>query len=305
MKNLIPIGILCIISLVGHTQDYIPFPTENVRWSGFETNHEAYWRSYNILTNGDTTVNGHIYTRLWQKSLVYPWNNQGIPFSKPYFTEGYLGAFRNDSLHKKVYFLDPNSNSNAEKLWYDFDLAIGDSMVHGYGGKVVTGIDSIMINGRYHKRYVIDSCSFGINPINYLIEGLGSTYGLNAFGGCPFESSEVMSCVTLNNEVIYYLHDLDSTCMEITNVEEMRNNTIELLVYPNPTNTHISFSTYGFDRIQLLRIYDNLGRLVRVENEINSNEVSTNVSHLVDGMYLYSVQYKGRQGASFGRFIKK
>ena len=216
-KLTLVISFFTLILNQGFSQSYVPFPTENAYWKGAVTSHEDYWKTNVFSTNGDSLINGLTYTKLKEKGLFYPWHNQGIPHSFPSFYENYAGCFRNDILNKKVFFIAPGSST--EKLWYDFNMNIGDTIFdYGLWVKVVLDIDSVMIDGTNRKRLIIDSCSW--QDPNYFIEGVGSTYGLIAEGTCPFESSEELTCVTIDGSIIFNMSSYDSTCSTINSVQK-------------------------------------------------------------------------------------
>lgn len=70
-----------------------------------------------------------IYHKIQSSGVVYSnstafggWCSSSIQYSG----YGYAGAFRNDSLNKKVYFVKPGMLNDT--LFYDFDLQLGDTL---------------------------------------------------------------------------------------------------------------------------------------------------------------------------------
>src|ERR1700758_2161419 len=120
----------------GQTNVYHPFPTVYGDWGGIETIYpypgsggSTQMYKYIYYTSGDTTISALTY-----KKVNYI--NQGMFFGVPtplnqIFTGGaYNFAYRNDSLNKKVYII-PQDSLN-EKIWYDFNLHIGDTLKNTY-----------------------------------------------------------------------------------------------------------------------------------------------------------------------------
>ena len=288
MKKLLLFSCICLLSMINIAQTYTPFPTENIRWRGSVFTHEEDLAKYDMAPSGDTTINGLVYTKIWRKEMSYPWDyQQGIHWNSPTFTEGYYGCYRNDSINKKVYFIW--SYSNTETLWYDFNLQIGDTINYGLWGKVISDIDSILIKGKYQKRYRIDSCGSGPNRYNYFIEGIGSTYGPKAAGYCILEGDESLSCVTIDGELVFARTIYDSACVEITSIDERNVHNSLFRVYPTPATEEIHFDIApklqpgsGYE----LRLYDMVGKLVLTQT-LQPYENTISISHLKAGIYNY------------------
>lgn len=149
---------------------YIPIPTDStafwkVEWYDYQfcgpIQPNASFRTY---FSGDTIINGLTYAKAYNVGY-----SQCFPL-------GYAGALRNDSINRKVYFVEVDSTN--EKLLYDFNLSIGDSIpqLNPYTVIYVTSIDSILINGTYLRRFAFSY--IGGSNGSYIIEGIGSMTGL-------------------------------------------------------------------------------------------------------------------------------
>ena len=145
----------------------------------------------------------------------------------PYYHIGdYWGAFRQDTLNKRVYLYE-----GKDTLAYDFNLNVGDQ-IHSclsYLTNNVLSIDSVFVGNHYNKRFWL-TCN-GQNDYVALIEGIGSTFGAFAFLVPPFESGSTLGCVKENNQTIWP-SDTDQ-CALITNVNEL-SITPRIFIYPNP-----------------------------------------------------------------------
>jgi hypothetical protein len=278
----------------------VPIPTENAYWKGATWQNESYWKTYVLFTDGDTLVNGYTYTKLLEKRLIYPWHFQGIHHSTPSFSEIYAGCFRNDELNKQAFFIRPNDS--IEILWYDFNMEIGDTIVnYGIFSKVILDIDSVMLDGIYRKRLVIDSCSWP-EP-NYYIEGLGSTYGLISQGFCSFEAGEELHCVSVQGNIIYH-NSFDSTCAIINSVQNSFPLSASTKVYPNPTRNSISIvfeSNQGQDHT--LSIYDVFGKKV-YEKEQYLNREPISIIGFQKGLYFFKLENESKTKMYPGKFLK-
>ena len=216
MKKKFIIIFLLVSFRIGIAQNttYIPFPAAMISY-GYITHCNSdycYYSAYRMEIQGDTTFNGIRYSKyyLGEKSgnSVNPYPSSGI--------EGFekvVGGIRNDTNNKKVFMY--SIATNKEKLLYDFNLRVGDTLFksEGYGfyssllsastpdrdidTAWVSRIDSILMphDGAYHKRFHFKAKYKSLNryhlissdtitevpgrlfiKINPLIEGFGTAY---------------------------------------------------------------------------------------------------------------------------------
>ena len=170
MKQLIFIIAAIVTFTIGlRSQNYIPFPTENVNWN-------VYYRGtcqerppdtilYRYTIRGDTAINDVFYKKLWLEKgdTINP------------IIEAIGGIREND---KKIYYNGRTiytSTEGEEYLLYDFTKQIGDTIKHNPQEfySVILDIDSIAIDGICRKRYKVDNHWFYHNP-DYIVEGIGS-----------------------------------------------------------------------------------------------------------------------------------
>ncbi|MBL0051274.1 MAG: hypothetical protein IPP29_07010 [Bacteroidetes bacterium] len=108
---------------VAHSQTnvYHPFPKYPAMWS---VKWDGAWVCQDIDYFGydDSTVNNIVYRKVWVTGIESICINQmtSDTISK------YAGAYRNDTITKKVYWLEPDSL--VEKLLYNFDVNVGDTL---------------------------------------------------------------------------------------------------------------------------------------------------------------------------------
>jgi len=168
--------------------DYIPFPEKDAIWINKFTSENFHGSdespTYSIITTnqyffrGDTLIGDIKFRKLYNNRIAekftYETDSAVIILDT---TDIYSGAMRQDIPNKKVYFV---FNSEVEeKLLYDFDLKLGDSIII-YTTLEKTGtvscIDSILYYDRYHKYYHINVGGLG-NAI-CIVEGIGNSDGL-------------------------------------------------------------------------------------------------------------------------------
>lgn len=210
----------------------------------------------------------------------------------------YAGAIRQDTNIKKVFFVAPTNSS--EELLYDFNMAVGDT-VKGYLSEynpslfTVDSIDSVMVGNDYRKRWHIVPC-FEI----YLIEGIGSTFGLIERLGCnPDQDRYDLTCFKQNSSILFPANA--TNCELITHVDNTTIKRNELIVSPNPFHTtaavHINSEMEKGD----LKIYNLMGLLVREENLVNQKTHLLIRAELPNGIYF--LQITNNKGQSVTRKI--
>ena len=230
------------------SQDYIPFDLDKGEWfcyysikGGFFGGHGSSAYSSDQLKfycKGDTIINDTVY-----KKMYYTGHTSSIDNPKNYVS-GYLGAIRNDTVNKKVWYND--------KLLYDFNIQVGDTLHFGCHFYIVDSYDSIAYCNKYHKRYKIINFD---NQTRHLIEGIGLDAGLIPRECSPNHGS-LLCYQEVNNE-------LCTECEDFTNIEDV--NYESVVIYPNPTNGFISI--VAPERVSFVEIFDLNGRLLKTISE--------------------------------------
>ncbi|MES2760605.1 MAG: T9SS type A sorting domain-containing protein [Bacteroidota bacterium] len=281
---------LFIIALVicntafSQTNVYKPFPENSAIWH-VSKNSTSGLNYYNYKTSGDTLIGAYTY-----KKVLYAYNTSPGPFNFSSYT--FKFAYRNDSINRKVYYLDVTGGANTDLLWYDFNLNIGDTVpgTFSYGrsdistDRVVQSIDSVLICGSYHKRFNFN-CTDNESD---LVEGVGfmdhfvHSYRNNE---CPFEPVEV-----------YYTGF--STCY-FTSVQEHLTDS-QIRIFPNPVSAELKIS--GSLKLIEYAITNNVGETVLKGSAIDIQSIK--VSSLSDGLYIIKVLDKSGN-LKQAKFIKQ
>ena len=180
--------LILIISLfaakTNTAQGYTPMAVENAQW--IITEHDIFNPNpyppfeniYEYLSNGDTLVNNHVYTKIYKRfldpAIYYP------PFV-PIGEYVLHGLIRDDIENKKVYAIllhETNQECpiNEEYLLYDFDVSVGDTLYTCqmlFGDFIVSGIwENAFIYGFFTNVYWDGRFSADI------YEGIGMNSGL-------------------------------------------------------------------------------------------------------------------------------
>ncbi len=172
MKKLILCFILFLTVHSGYGQAYVPIPVDSATWRyRFITIDDRTSILDNILfVNGqDTVANGHVYRQLFSRT----YSQSGTDgFNPPVITtvantvDRYYGAIRDTN--QKIWMLA----GAGEQLLFDFTVSVG-GFIPSYSKPIeVIAIDSVELNGVYHKRYLTTDTGY------YTIEGVGSSRGI-------------------------------------------------------------------------------------------------------------------------------
>ncbi|MCX6256973.1 MAG: T9SS type A sorting domain-containing protein [Bacteroidia bacterium] len=287
MKTIIITAFIIFFSLrFVQGQTYHPLVKESSVWNVTVVNYSLYpWEQDTYSTTswlilGDTMINSINYKKL--STGIYC-NDTSSDISN--FT--YTGAIREDST-KKVFLL----KDSTEYILYDFSLNTGDTFIYqpGYYSNcyhlIITGLDSVLINGEYHKKYIIQP---DFNGWTYdWIEGLGSLTSLIDYV-YPWGNFDVhLSCYFENLHNTDYSGSSGSDCcmnsLKINNVK-VPAKTMQLLQDPISGKYHI---INNITEITKIIVTDVNGRLIKILRNINE----IYIPNLNAGIYFADVYCK-------------
>ncbi len=285
MKKYLLVFIIAIATQLSYGQ-YRPLPMQNAEWVNWGGLYllscpTCTFVNYKYYTDGDTIINSNTYVKI-KKTEIPVINDVSI-----YPT--YTGAIRQDTLNKKIYVV--LTDSTTERILYDFSLQVGDtinSVLHdlasdcvGFNVETISSIDSILINGNYHKRFNIQgSC----NSVSY-VEGIGSDYGL-IFPNRLDEKESHLSCTKVNGQTYYPSNT--SQCDLITSIGSIDKNFV-IDIFPNPTTAELNIKlSYIENSVVLITIYNTLGEII-IQEKMSTNEKILDISTLPDGLYILSI----------------
>jgi hypothetical protein len=283
----------------GQTNVYHPIPTSEVVWREYKGVYQCGCSDYQHAIAGDTTIAGQTYSKIIRSGVSYWTNQQGFCTNLyPAYYSEYAGAYRNDSINKKVYIVP--TDSLTEQLLYDFDLHLWDTLSHTFLHETstldlyVTIVDSVLIGNSYHKRFGYYPNQYFDLYYAYLIEGIGSEFGLlgNRLGGeygflsRPFECGTTLICVKQDNRTIY--PDTNYQCdLVITQIQ----NPIEknrFRITPVPVQHYATFDFPAEFNESEVYINDIYGKeMDRIHNIYSGDQVSFERFH--DGIYFLTL----------------
>jgi len=300
---LLPSLLLC--GAAATAQTYVPFPTDTAvwnglyHWNGSPDPEEQYSIPYQYALGGDTAFNGTSYTKL--------------QYSEDGTTWAYYGALREDA-SRNIWLFPPEwaiqvgevapqvPNDPVEIRLYTFDnLSVGMALDLGSQTSTitVTGIDSVLVQDSYRKRYTIQNTDL-LQP-DHWIEGIGSTVDLLSPFLYEFEWFFTTRCfqapgVAWENPDDGIVMDCDIV-MATTEVEPA----LSLMAVPNPGSDVLYLNGLP-PSARTVELLDAMGRS---SLRVPAQPTGMDVRGLPAGVY--SIRVLGPQGPErvVGRWVKE
>jgi hypothetical protein len=210
---------------------------------------------FKVFVSGDTTINGKVYSKLLGSGLR-TYEYQGVTNSWSFENEFYA-FIRTDSA--RTYFF----NYEQEELLFDYTLQPGDTlpetMING-NTVVISSIDSVLVEGKYLKRFNI------YDPVNedllsnWYIEGIGHEYGLIEPMYMMLDNGWYFECYAENGVPIF---PEGSECDLTVDINENAVNDKGVSVYPNPSNGIFNLAYYSMlEKDVHLKVVEVLGYVI-------------------------------------------
>jgi hypothetical protein len=230
---------------------------------------DQYTELYKI--GNDTLINNTHYNKIFRC-------NDTLNLSWQLFPE----FIRQDT--NKVYI---RTNESTERLIYDFNLSIGDTISQenfqiDETNWILTEIDTVYLYGYWRKQWTFKNMDYGPSgPEDIWIEGIGSTYGFNTPGNFMLEVFTLLLCVKQGETYIYRNPYLNSCYIYYSDlkVEEYIN---DFQILPNPCKDYITIKTdnnnFNYTIITLLGQTITSGSLYR--------DSKLDISELRKGIYI-------------------
>ncbi len=287
-----PLHLTIVLTLLLHSfiykAQYIPFPESNALWVvSWGTSYQSSMYHYELT--GDTLLGLTNYHKLESAGKV---SYNFAPNDPQFYNAGYVGAYRNDTLAKKVFYIP--KDSVTEMLLYDFNLAVGDT-VRGYMEQiakdkfgptffaVIDSVDSVLVNGSFRKRWHFHSSVWLPGSI---IEGIGSTYGLLESLIPRFDDNGQLYCYSQDGISLY-----GGSCLLVTDIEKKIAVENDVMIYPNPivNAKSITINTSRNKNIKF-EVYSLLGKRCYPNFKKNKNEFIVETSSLPNSTYLFLIK---------------
>jgi hypothetical protein len=285
--------------------NYRPIPEINATWIQAEFLYSAYSSHEHatitsvVYTQSDTLINGTTYRKFGSHGIADWIDNFGSQQNQTTGTDNIpypTGYFRQDTLSKKVFIW--NSINQIDELLYDFgNLTIGQPYPEtvtnlNYPNLRVMALDSVeLMDGNYYQRWVLGTNSSDSGYVA-VIEGLGGTNGFNTPIYPVFEQSSNLLCHKTVTQKKYenWINSLipprySEECSQTLSIDPLVLDKMNLIVYPNPTNSSISIQTD--EQIKSIEIYSLDGQLLYQQDCTNEGpEFPIDLSSFNSGSYL-------------------
>lgn len=308
MKKQILVVFLFSLSYLVQSQStvYHPLPETNGIWrESFAGEWDRPCTDFQDYLSGDTTVNGSVYHKIYRTGVEYYLDQYGVchfDSISRHFSHEYHGAYRNDSINKRVFYLSYNYPYDT-CLLYDFNLNLNDTLpetcLYSLGGHVlrISAIDSFPFGDNYHKRFTISDGNIP-TPWGYLIEGIGYTTGL--LEHCTVPMLSTLNCFMQDSVTIYPM--AGAQCDLVTGMENNIIENVHFRMFPTPVTTFAEIRFNPDVQSVNLLIYDVFG-IERLGFYDLRNGERINLPMLTTGMYIYRLS-DGVNSISTGRFVK-
>jgi len=283
---------LCLISTTSRAQslNYQPFDLQNSIWEEWYYDFIQERERYNYFTNGDTTINNLVYQKLYisGQSTINFYSSPPFPTLWTDFTR--LEAYIRENSNKQVYAIQ--SAGGSEKLLYDFNLALGDSIkvpsfhFTNLDSAVVIAIDSILVCSTMRNRYLLAPIGTSVLHPLYWTEGIGSSHGLFPRYE-QFESGTSHVCFS------------DSNCppcaLILSNTTKLNNEITSLATsYPNPTSTKTYIQLNNSSPLTQIKVLNNLGQAI-LSQTTNHQEVIIDSEEWPKGIYFIVIEQEHKK----------
>jgi len=279
-------------SLFCQITHYRRFPELSAHWNEeFQTFNQTSVSTdlYSLFFSGDTVMGSKKYHKILKSGLV-----QGISINNKY-----IGALRQDSLQKKVFF---KPVAQAEQLLYDFNLSIGDTLApsfNNHGMFFVSSIDSVLVGTNFRKRFLLNNLTANAA----LIEGIGSTFGLfNEIQEVFFEPTASSRLICFKGDGNNYPQNL--TCKALDLGVKARLGTVDLIkIVPNPVLSEIKIISESVLISATITILSLDGQKIMEFCSLSGRSLELHVGALATGVYV--LQIKDNSKLIFNKLIVK
>jgi hypothetical protein len=240
----------------------------------------------------DTIINLTTYHTLYIPAYIV---NAGVHCINPpagnYVLPGkFAGAIRNDHAARKTFIIP--EQSSVEQLLYDFNWQVGDTitgyLAHPGSSAIdtVISIDSVLVGSNYRKRWFINAM-YQV----YLIEGVGSTYGLvePVIAGVSDNDLYELNCFSQDNMPLY--PSGSSTCPVLATINEVSSVQSKLIVYPNPAHRQLYLQLPSDWQQQYVEVFGIDGKLLLQERMVTDqgSTLAVSLPELVNGLYFITI----------------
>jgi hypothetical protein len=201
------------------------------------------------------------------------------------------------------------SNDTVEQVLYDYNLRIGDTTFHSVDGvtyfHVVSSLDSILIQGVYHKIWRLEGYTFPYT----VIEGIGcTTYPTFPIVLHQFERSDMLTCYAnkygqpLISPAVSMFDNSTSCKLDISPV---RSDKRDAKVIPNPVGRGSKIVMPYCVQSGFFDIVDDMGKHIAAQAINDQSEILIDDKVILPGIYFYRVIDNGSAEVFTGKFVRE
>jgi hypothetical protein len=248
--------------------------------------------TYYVKFDEDTIINTLTYRHVFRAT------NTG-------FTDKTLNGYVREDTTVGLYF---RNLKGEESLLYKYNLHLGDSVIIqnipwlNSIRYLVTGIDSILIDSQYKKRYIMSEKYYEYWPETW-VEGVGSSIGIlgcgvHSVGGwtnllCSYENDKLIYKNPYFQNCYYYFH---SPRVELHSVRDSESGiNVRSGALLNEVFIESQVDNY-------IRIFNCYGMFLEAVHVLANQEYRLNVSKYPKGIYIISPSTNLSSAKKFSRF---
>lgn len=288
--------ILQSLSSIAQTSVYHPFPLNNSQWCCrylFSFPPDCYYGYTTYKTDGTIIINDLEYTRIIVRDSAAHYLCSQLQYLNSIVASEMM-FIRQDTALKIVYKFQEFTQS--DEVLYNFNLNVGDTLNPSkvffandmFEYKIVSSIDSVLINGNYRKRYNYNNGCSVFETDSSIIEGIGALHGFIYPPSC-FESYYFLDALRINDELIY--GDSLAFCYDVTTNLNHKNQD-EIFVFPNPVSEVINIKGVPLTA-DLIILYDTVGKVI-LEQPCNSfTDIQIDLKNIENGIYIMALKGSG------------
>jgi hypothetical protein len=238
-------------------QSYHPLVETGKIWSTRYAIEQTWIYSDFKKFEGETTINGNIYQKVWdtQDTSLANWDLRG---------------FIRENAQHQVFYL--SSFANQEKLIYDFSLQPGDSVKlwdEPFWFRLDSITNSTLLTGEIRPQFYLSMT--GTNFTDRWIEGIGSLWGLlESTSSSWVGGTSDLLCFT-ENDTLKYHNPAFSGCYVITGIRDREVvQPFRIILSPGSEKLNIITTGSGYNNLSI-DLVDLYGRIILTSPVINDN----------------------------------
>lgn len=296
MRNgLLIVFFFLTMNCLAQTPDYFG---QNQKWvGGFfqyqDNNFSEENEGWSYFVVGDTVVNSITYNKIYKNGwYTLYWGSQLI---NAYSYDSTLAFLLRQQGHK-IYYYD--YGFQADTLWVDYGLQIGDTIQGKMAGSFtayVDSIDTLTLYGEPHRRLFLNQFSGGTGNVPQLIEGIGYFNDNNSNSGSfshlspdGFGVGYKLSCYAKNDSTVY--SRISQPCTFNSYIEGLSVDEKELAkiqLFPNPSADRVNIESS--EPIEKVIIYALNGKEIQQMPFLSKSAGSICVDELKPGIYICKI----------------